>query len=614
MEVGEKRNELFPYLDTSALAALGLLRIPIYIYSFATQRLIWANPPAVQFWHAKSLDELHERVLTPYSKVTISRLEDFLSSFRRGETRSESWVFYPKDLAAPALVHCRGICVAGHPEAMLVELQPRDYERSPIDDIRALEFLRHTPTGVSLLSLDGEVLLQNVAAKEFFEQQETQGLNGLEALRRLFAYPDDFQVLLDEAEKFGVAERTVPIVQQRGTFHSIQLKRISDPGSGDPVILVIQHDISRLQDVRSQLAASEAALDVVLGLSAVPSLLISPTGHAVLKSNFAAEKLFGFENSDLADPLHYFPGSEMLGFIETVMLTGSCSRSMLLTNQTGRNFQAAISGTRLDYAKNDAILLIIQDIDEDRQLAIELETALDYQRGITELNRSLLEIATHEFRTPLAIIDGAAQRILRRADQFTPEMLMESAGRIRSFVARLSSLLDSTIERARTEMAGVPCARSPGFIHQAIDEVASSFSDSAHIEITEGVRSLPEAWFDHPQVERALINLMENAVKYSNGDARIRISGAVEDDQVVLHFRDWGIGIPADQQDLVFSERVRGANVGARPGNGLGLYIVRVIFRAHGGDASVVDTSGPGTTIRLTLPLRQGAEQTYDWS
>jgi signal transduction histidine kinase len=245
---------------------------------------------------------------------------------------------------------------------------------------------------------------------------------------------------------------------------------------------------------------------------------------------------------------------------------------------------------------------------------MDLETALDYQRGVSELNRSLLEIATHEFRTPLAIIDGAAQRILRRADQLTPEMLKELAGRIRSFVARLNILLDSTIERARTEMAGLPCEWSPGYVQQAIEEVASSFSDRANIEITEEVRSLPKAWFDRPQVERALINLMENAVKYSNGDARIRISGAVEDDQVVLHIRDWGIGIPADQQDLVFSERVRGANVGTRPGNGLGLYIVRVILRAHGGDVSVVDTSGPGTTIRLTLPLRQWAEQTYEWS
>lgn len=604
------QKEGFIYLDSSALAAFDLLDESIYIQSFATQLIIWANQAAVEFLGSSTAQELYKRALDPLDQVTPGRLEIILSAFRRGEVTTESLAFLTKDGTASMITRCRSVSVDGHPEAMLVELQPLGPESMPVADIRAIEFLRHTPTVVSLLALDGKVLLQNAAALEFFARISPEGLSGLNGIRMLFPYPKDFEDMLGEAELFGISQRTVQIVGQVGTVHAIQMKRIIDPGTGDPSLLVIQHDVSRLHDMSGQLAASEAALDVVLGLSPVPSLLISSSGDRLLRANFAASKVFNLESSDIGlapDFLAELAEADLWAlFLEETNAKGSCSKSMHLTSRAGRKFYSAVSWTKLAFEKGEAILVIVQDIDQQHQLAVELEAALNYHRGVSEMHRSLLEIATHEFRTPLAVIDGAAQRLARKADEFTPEMLAETAARIRLFVGRLSDLLDSTIERARSNLSEVPSTRKPGFIQDTIKEVSLWFSERAQIEIAEEIRGLPKVWFEKPEIERALMNLIANAVKYSGNSPRIEITGEERDDQVRIFIRDYGIGILPEQRELVFSERVRGTNVGNSPGHGLGLYIVRAIFRSHGGDAKVVDTPGPGATILLTLPLRRG--------
>ena len=101
---------------------------------------------------------------------------------------------------------------------------------------------------------------------------------------------------------------------------------------------------------------------------------------------------------------------------------------------------------------------------------------------------------------------------------------------------------------------------------------------------------------------QALSNLIINSDKYSQGAPHVAISATVTSEDVQIFIRDWGIGIPVDEQSRVFSDYVRGSNVGARPGTGLGLAIVSQIISLHGGLIEVVEQEGAGTTMKITLP------------
>ena len=102
----------------------------------------------------------------------------------------------------------------------------------------------------------------------------------------------------------------------------------------------------------------------------------------------------------------------------------------------------------------------------------------------------MLEIASHEFRTPLAVIDGAAQRILRSADTAAPEQIRQLAERVREFVLRLNSLLDNTIERVRNDVTEINFRPEPDRLQSAITQVATMFEDNADIEVASDIGAL----------------------------------------------------------------------------------------------------------------------------
>ncbi|MCY3892001.1 MAG: HAMP domain-containing sensor histidine kinase [Acidimicrobiaceae bacterium] len=105
-------------------------------------------------------------------------------------------------------------------------------------------------------------------------------------------------------------------------------------------------------------------------------------------------------------------------------------------------------------------------------------------------------------------------------------------------------------------------------------------------------------------VERAIGNLVDNAVKWSPPGAPIEVSVAVAESQAIVRVRDRGPGIPAALRETVFERFYRAPEARAQPGSGLGLSIVDYVARSHDGSASVIDADGPGTTVELRLPLR----------
>lgn len=593
---------VYPYFGIDALAALGSLGSPIYIYSFETQSICWANQPALSFWNAASADELLQRPMTPYSAPTEIRLADYRAAFRSGIVRMESWVFYPKGQATSAMCRCSGVRIDGHGEAMMVEIQ-RQFDL-PVSDLRAIEALRHTPLMISLYSAQGEPLMHNPAALARLGSFGENLPEGKDQFRALFALPDDWQKLLDGAQRQQVALRTAKMAIDGSPTHAVQVSLVSDPVTANAAILVAQQDITKVIEISRQLAASEDSLDAVLNLNVGPTFVLSVPDDTVLKANISATRLLGGALVVGGSARAIFAAASDLQHLRDTVLQGTAGAAVVrLKLPDGRLIWAQAAGAHISFETNDAIVISLSDIDALYRSAADLKEALSSERQTSNLQRKFLAIAAHDFRTPLAIIDSAAQRLEHNTQDMPQEMVRNRAIRIRATVKRLLLLLDNTIERARSDHASMGFAPALGDISDVLASCTQAFRDmhpQAHIELA--LPSLSPLEFDRALIEQMVGNVLANAIKYSNGPAQVEISASMTERDVTILFRDYGIGIPPTEREQVFLEFSRGSNISHEPGTGLGLSIVQKIAEMHGGTAEICDTAGAGTTVRIALP------------
>lgn len=604
----------FEQLAPEALAGFEMLGFPIYIYSFMTGRICWSNAAARVVWHAPSAEELVARHLDPVSPSTRTRLDSYRAAFARGDVRMENWTYYPKGLAVTAMARCTGVSIAGHDEAMLVEINALPPEALPANELRAIEALRHTPLMITLFAENGQVLMRNPAAERCFGDLDQRLADGDDHFAAMFADPDDAIELRKTAQADEPARRWCPIAGEDSIVHAIQVSLVNDPATGSAALLVAQENISRLVAVSQQLKESEQALDAVLNLNAAPSLVIAADDRRVLRSNAPLSALVGraVAHDERADAL--FADHHALAALCAKASAGTVTSAQLQLVGDGRVMPwTMVSAAPIIYAREPAIVLFILDVDKIFRLAAALETELGNEREAAKWQRRLLDIASHDVRTPLSIIDSIAQLLEMKAAEISGEDLILRARRIRYAVKRMDDLLGTTLERARESRPELPFQPRPGDLEASVRAVAASYSEgdsggeggtlrAPPPAIRIAMPPLPVFAFDRILIEQAISNILENAIKYSPGPAEIDIGARRDGDWVHLLIRDHGIGIPAGEFETVMAEHTRGANSGTIPGRGLGLSIVRQNAQSHGGTVAIEPTEGPGTTVRLTLP------------
>lgn len=267
----------------------------------------------------------------------------------------------------------------------------------------------------------------------------------------------------------------------------------------------------------------------------------------------------------------------------------------------------------IDRATTDGgIVSTYRDVTEQRRLLdqlhvgeSELRRALTAEREMTEQQRRFVAMASHEFRTPLAIIDGAAQRLSAMAAATAPDASKRLA-RIRAAVSRMTEIIDRTLATARLDEGRIELKRQPcDIVRLAQDVVRRQQTITPDYVITltasagEGVLDADVTLLDH-----ILTNLLSNAVKYSRPATEIELRIDPSPDVVVVSIVDRGIGIPADEFSQLFSRFFRSRLVTGIAGTGIGLYLVREFVAMHGGTIDVRSEVGHGTTFTVRLPRR----------
>jgi signal transduction histidine kinase len=241
-------------------------------------------------------------------------------------------------------------------------------------------------------------------------------------------------------------------------------------------------------------------------------------------------------------------------------------------------------------------------------VALTIRTALREMK-LSAMKNEFVSNVSHELRTPLSSIRVFGE-FMRRGRVGDPEKVREYGTYIETESRRLTQLINNILDFSRIESGRKVYTFESADLEEILAGALATFTvrlrdKGFEVEYHGPEEPLPEVDVDANAIDRAVANLLDNAVKYSNGGRSILVGLERRGDEVTLWVTDQGIGIPRDEQERIFERfhRVSTGLVHDVKGSGLGLSLVRHIAEAHGGRVSVESEIGKGSTFTIHLPL-----------
>lgn len=250
--------------------------------------------------------------------------------------------------------------------------------------------------------------------------------------------------------------------------------------------------------------------------------------------------------------------------------------------------------------------LVEEKTRELKDKADELEVALEKEREIAVLQRQFVSMVSHEFRTPLTIIDATAQRLLRKCRrELEVDKVEQGLGRMRDAVKRLIGLIESTLDATRIELGKITYNPTEIDVTAVVEEAVQMQTEINPGRLIE--LDIPERpilmYGDGALLNQVLTNLLSNALKYSDSPAMVRATCCRQDDGILISVSDDGVGIPQDEIEKLFNRFFRASTSQGKPGTGIGLYLVKHLVELHQGEIGVTSQEGVGTIFEVCLPV-----------
>jgi signal transduction histidine kinase len=273
----------------------------------------------------------------------------------------------------------------------------------------------------------------------------------------------------------------------------------------------------------------------------------------------------------------------------------------------------SISRERVDAFTEDEVELVallgrlaanaVQNI---RSYEAERSTVEELRR-LSALRADFVSLVSHELRSPMAAVIGAARTLQERWRSLSPDQREAFLALIGDETNRLAALIGDVLDTSRIEAGTFNYRFSDIDLSALVADVVGTAAvgqDEVHVR-ADVPEVLPPVRGDAERLRQVLTNLVDNAVKYSPAGDEVAVRARRENGRVLIEVIDHGPGIPYDQQRLIF-EKFGRADVagGSKPGTGLGLFIARSIAEAHGGTLDV-RSGHTGSTFTLALPLRR---------
>jgi len=340
--------------------------------------------------------------------------------------------------------------------------------------------------------------------------------------------------------------------------------------------------------------------------------------NGILEANPSWLRLLGYSSLDevvgktlteLSAPIQ--PGGERAEMltrmhIDNTLACGSERFDWIMLRRDGAELPMEVFLTRIQFGGRQLIQAVCNDITQRKQAEAELVRTLAREKELGQLRSKFVSMVSHEFRTPLGIIQSSAEILEDYLDQLEPAEREDHLRSIRKNTRRMAGIMEEVLligsfdaGKMEFKLAALDLRT---FVRGLVDEVLSATSQQCPIELS--ISEMPaEIQGDERLLRHIFTNLLTNAVKYSDAGQAVRFEIGRVGAEVICAIRDQGIGIPEADREWLFNAFHRGHNVDERPGTGLGLVIVKRCVDLHGGRIDVESKLGEGTVVIVRLPM-----------
>ncbi|MGC4001181.1 MAG: ATP-binding protein [Anaeromyxobacter sp.] len=360
----------------------------------------------------------------------------------------------------------------------------------------------------------------------------------------------------------------------------------------------------------AEAAADEARrraseLDAVLESIADGLVITNPSGR-VARLNATAQRLLGYSAAEQA-----LPARERLALFELRASSGALlpfdqhPTTRALRGEVVRGSEVCFR--RLDGSRPAFWATIsaapLSGLDGELRGAVTTFSDITRLRELQDQREDLMRAISHDLRTPLTVISAQAQMLARRPED--PAVVLRRAQALQTSTHRMSAMIEDLVEVIRLESGQVKVSPRPVPLSPFVAELRDRLRGALAVERirTAVPEVLAPALADPARLERVLVNLLTNALKYSPVDQPVEVTAAPGPvpDTVRLTVRDHGPGIPQEELPRLFERFYRSPSARSAEGLGLGLYITRRLVEAHGGALAAESWLGQGSAFHVTL-------------